>query len=339
MNKCIEIRGKGEHYKEISFLKGFSIMTIVVMHLMQIYIKSCPVLIKKVSSLGGTGVHVFFLCSGIGLYLSYMRKHTGYAHFCNRRLWKIYVPYMIVIIISALIPFMYEGNHVKALLSHAFLYKMFIAEYEGSFGGHFWFVSTLFQFYLVFIPLCKIKEKMGSKIFCLGAVLLSVCWWVFTTVTKLSGERIWGSFFLQYLWEFAIGMEFAEKLEKGTYFYIGRFSLLIGSIAGLGLTAMAALFSETLKTFNDISALIGYGSLTLLIYSIGIGWIEKIVLFISEISYELYLVHILVFTVVFHFMKVQGNMEYAVGGFSLLCTVAIAYLYHICIKKSLFSVC
>jgi len=305
------------------------------MHLIQGYIKSCPVLIAKASAIGGTGVHVFFLCSGIGLYLSYRRKRTGYAAFFNRRFWKIYVPYIVVIIISASIPFMYEGNRIRALLSHVFLYKMFLAEYESSFGGQFWFVSTLFQFYLLFIPFCKIRQKIGGKVFCLTAVMLSVCWWFFTAAAKLNEERIWGSFFLQYLWEFAIGMEVGEKLEKGIGFGLRRRWLLVGAIAGSGLAAAAALIGGTWRTFNDVPALIGYGALALLIYSMRIGWIEKSILFISQISYELYLIHILVFTVIFRFADAQGNMEYIIGGISLLCAIVIAYFYHRCIAACL----
>lgn len=51
----------------VNFLRGFSIFTIVLMHLVQSY--PLPGVLMKASSLGGAGVHVFILCSGFGLYL------------------------------------------------------------------------------------------------------------------------------------------------------------------------------------------------------------------------------------------------------------------------------
>ena len=47
----------------MDFLRGFSIFTIVLMHLVQSY--PLPGFLMKASSLGGSGVHVFILCSGL----------------------------------------------------------------------------------------------------------------------------------------------------------------------------------------------------------------------------------------------------------------------------------
>ena len=62
----------------IDFLRGFSIFTIVLMHLLQ----SFPIspFLMAASSFGGAGVHVFILCSGFGLYLSYLNRPTAYLY-------------------------------------------------------------------------------------------------------------------------------------------------------------------------------------------------------------------------------------------------------------------
>lgn len=87
----------------IDFLRGFSIFTIVLMHLLQ----SFPIspFLMAASSFGGAGVHVFILCSGFGLYLSYLNRPLTYIQFLKRRFLKVYLPYIIIILISALIPF------------------------------------------------------------------------------------------------------------------------------------------------------------------------------------------------------------------------------------------
>lgn len=135
----------------VDFLRGFSIFTIVLMHLVQSY--PLPGFLQKATSLGGAGVHVFILCSGFGLYLSSLYKPLTYGQFLKRRFSKVYIPYLIVVIISALYFGLVCGQDVlNPLLSSVFLYKMFVPSLECAFGGQMWFVSTIIQIYL-FWPL------------------------------------------------------------------------------------------------------------------------------------------------------------------------------------------
>ena len=135
----------------VDFLRGFSIFTIVLMHLVQSY--PLPGLLQKATSFGGAGVHVFILCSGFGLYLSSLYKPLAYGQFLKRRFSKVYIPYLIVVIISALYFGLVCGQDVlNSLLGSVFLFKMFVPSLECAFGGQMWFVSTIIQFYL-FWPL------------------------------------------------------------------------------------------------------------------------------------------------------------------------------------------
>lgn len=84
----------------VDFLRGFSIFTIVLMHLVQCY--PLPGFLMKASSMGGAGVHVFILCSGFGLYLSSLYNPMKYGRFLKRRFTKVYIPYVLVVLISAL---------------------------------------------------------------------------------------------------------------------------------------------------------------------------------------------------------------------------------------------
>lgn len=171
MKGKIVVQGGYHQYDEISFLKGFSITTIVLMHLIQLFMaSSLPVWLVKAASFGGTGVHAFFLCSGFGLYLSYKKNQMSYFGFLKKRFLKIYIPYIIVIIISFFVPLIeVNGNRTIALLSHIFLFKMFSPLYEESFGP-FWFISTIVHLYIVFIPLCTLKIKSAPSFFALCVV-------------------------------------------------------------------------------------------------------------------------------------------------------------------------
>ena len=123
------IVGGYRKYKEISFLRGFSITTVVLMHLLQVFVAygEIPHLLRLAASLGGTGGHVFVFCSGFGLYLSYLRTPIGVGIFFKKRFLKIYIPYILFIIIEFFLPHTADQSIlIKQLLSHIFLYKMFL---------------------------------------------------------------------------------------------------------------------------------------------------------------------------------------------------------------------
>ncbi len=327
--KCSIMGGGILQYEIIDFLKGFSIVTIVIMHLMQIYMKGLPNVVLLCASAGGTGVHVFIFCSGFGLYLSRLKKPLGYGNFLKKRFGKVYLPYIIVILISAWIPYMYQGaDRIKAVFSHVFLYKMFIPEYESSFGEQFWFVSTIIQFYLVFIIVCKIKEKLSPRKMLFLAVGLSLFWWIFVALIGKADIRVWNSFFLQYFWEFVLGMLTAEYLYRGNEITIPRGLLALTSIVGFLLFGIMAVRGGVFKLFNDIPALMGYLSLAVLFYTLCRDPIKKVVLWLSKISYEWYLVHILVFETVFYFLRSDSlTAEIPIALFALIISIAAAYGY------------
>jgi len=333
MSSTLILEGGYKRYNFISFLRAFSITTIVLMHLIQSHIPNVPTWLYKGASLGGTGVHAFFFCSGFGLFLSYKNKRTTFFQFVSKRFWKIYIPYIIVILILYFIPYIeVDGNRLSALLSHVFLYKMFVPEYYSSFGV-FWFISTIIQFYLVFIPLCKIKEKIGNKAFCIVSVLISVIWWIVTGFSGLAEERVIGSFFFQYLWEFALGMLMADYLLRGKKIKINNWVLLVVAVLGIAIEGVLASSNTVLgRVFNDIPALFGYGALALLLYQI--SFIYKVLYRLESISYEWYLVHGLVFVSLSELSTALdlGLNKYVVAIVLFVVSIVTAYGYHSLIR-------
>lgn len=124
------------------------------MHLMQSY--SLPGWALKMTSFGGAGVHVFILCSGFGLYLSYLNKPLGYKDFLRKRFGRIYWPMAIVCIATAFW-MLYQGEEIlMPLLGNLLLFKMFVPELECSMGGQMWLISTIIQFYLAWPLIVKL---------------------------------------------------------------------------------------------------------------------------------------------------------------------------------------
>lgn len=317
----------------IDYLKGISITGVVLFHLISLYL-DVPSILKTASYFGGAGVHIFIICSGFGLSLSNHIKPVGWSHFMRKRFLKIYIPYTIIIFISFLTPYMYTNdNRVFALLSHILLFKMFIPKYEDSFGGQFWYISTIFQFYIVFNLLIFLKKRFGVKIFLLFACSCSLAWAIFISITGLYRERIWNSFFLQYLWEFALGIFIADLyIERGKeYFHrIRIWQVLCVTIVSIIVFITMALKGGALKNFNDLFSVLSFGGICYILYNF-ISF-KKIFCWISKFSYELYLTHIITFTSCFHFLS-NKLPNLLVGLLALLVSYLIAYVYGLFYQK------
>lgn len=288
----------------IDFAKGYAIFTIVIYHALQ-RVPLHP-LLQKAIVFGGTGVHLFFLLSGFGLALS--RTKLPPVQFYRRRLTKVWLPYVLALTISLLAAIFFDlfPDRLAAWLAGVLLYQMFFEPWIQSFGGHFWFISTIMQFYLVFPLLVWAKNKWGDGQFLLTCLLISVVWWLIVYYAGKGDQRTWNSFFLQFLWEFALGMVLANVLPvtaqspkwlQNTRWHNPIVLLLIGVVFTGMMILMIFKLGDAGKIFNDIPALLGYTALSLFVYQIGIRYLPLLKQFfcwVGGFSFSLYLVHVLV---------------------------------------------
>ncbi len=291
----------------IEFLKGYSIFTIIIFHFLQTF--NHPGLFGKLISFGGTGVHLFVLLSGLGLYLSSINKPLTNWSFIKKRFSKIYTPYIVVVFISfsiALFIPIYDKS-LYALLGHILLFKMFDESIIGSYGYPLWFISMIIQFYLAFSFIRWFKEKLNNSSFFIISLFISLLWAFIIVILEKENTRIWNSFFLRYLWEFALGMIIAEKISNHSLIKERKFSpiysLIIGIVNCIIYALMALRGGEVGKMFNDIPALIGYTFIAIFIFQLNNKYINKFFIFSGKISYNLYLWHTLILLLILHFTK------------------------------------
>lgn len=283
----------------VNFLCGYSISTIVIMHLVGML--GISGIWEKAAAFGGAGVHVFILCSGFGLYLSYLRKPLGYIAFLKKRFTRIYMPMAVLCVATAVWMACMGREWFIPLWGNLLLFKMFVPELESSMGGQMWFVSTIIQFYLAWPLIVKLfNTRGGVKL----ALIISLLWSTTVGLLGYAEERVWNSFFLQYLWEFCLGMKMAEiyhdnpkALEVPRWKY-----LLTLCVAGVGLTGIMGFAGWPWKLYNDIPSLMGYMSLALIIYKVGIKPLNRLLEWTNRFSYEWYLVHMLVFDIIFYYI-------------------------------------
>lgn len=140
--------------------------------------------------------------------------------------------------------------------------------------------------------------------------------------------------FLQYLWEFVLGMwmasvyyEHPEKLRLPKMWV-----LVVAMAAGLVLTGVSGFAGGIWKSYNDIPSLVGYMSMALIVYKIGIGAVNRFFEYTNQVSYEWYLVHILVFAIYYQYLR--GFMPFYVDWCVLMVvSYAVAIGYHWVVKR------
>lgn len=318
-------------YELIDFFKGFSIFTIVIYHALQ-RLDLSP-LLQNAIRLGGTGVHLFLLISGLGLYLSYKHKPISYPAFLRKRFLKIYLPYVLIVLVSAGIGLwlpIWDENSWYALGGHVFLYKMFDNNIIGSYGYQLWFLSTILQFYLVFHLLAWFKLRSRNRVFLLTSILISIGWGVLILLLGKSELRNWNSFFPMYLWEFMLGMVFASLLyHHRLNIQLKPFHFLAIAVLTLAIFAWMALKGdEAGKIFNDFPALIGYTSVAAFVYFLRLKVVNAFFLYTGKISFALYLVHMLVFVLVAYvFRLMQWDAGVLVAVLSVLLSYGLGHVY------------
>ncbi len=285
----------------IEFLKGYAIFTIIIFHFLQVI--GLPYPFNHLISFGGTGVHLFVLLSGLGLYLSHQKKALTFLPFIKKRVAKIYVPYIIIVLISALLSFMLPlfDQSLYALGGHLFLYKMFDESIIGSYGYPLWFISMILQFYFVFLVLAFCLEKLGDRLALILSVIISLSWAFVVIAMNKELLRVWNSCFIQYLWEFVLGMIIAKIIFKkngdATIPIKSIYILIIGLVNCVIYAAFAFIGKDVGKVVNDIPALIGYSCLAIWIYQLNLKPINNFFLFTGKISFSVYLLHTLVFEI------------------------------------------
>ena len=315
-------------FELIDFIKGYAILTIVLYHLLNSLHYSGA--FEKAIQFGGTGVHAFLFVSGFGLYLSFLRKPLNYGAFLKKRFTRVYIPYIMIVLLSVLItqfiPIFKSSWY--ALAGHVFLYKMFDSSIIGSYGGHFWFISTIIQLYLIFHLLIWFKKRASDLVFISTGVAISIIWGIIVTLLGKSELRAWNSFFLQYAWEFMLGMVIAHLIsnDKLQYKLKNWHFLLLAGIC-LPVYAFLALKAGSIgKVFNDIPALIGYLAIAVFIFKLRIIPLNKFMLYTSRISYSFFLIHILINTLI---INISYSANLPVNLLTILLSFLISYVFSI----------
>ena len=203
--------------------------------------------------------------------------------FYKKRIVKIYIPFLIVVLLFAGIYTIFGIEHVswRQLISYAFNLQAFAKPIEGF--NHMWFLSVIMICYLI-TPIAKYLLRNKPYLFVSLLLLMSVVEFVF--VQKMYSIAAW---IVLYLFGMCIG-RFDTKIVNA----------ITTIVSGVGLAILMVFFQLSRLTdstwahysvwLHCVLAIFLFGVLYAILNKIDIK-LPKCLLFVNNISYEVYLVH------------------------------------------------
>lgn len=269
-------------------------------------------------------VAIFFFISGYGLMKSYIKSSNYSKWFIAKRVPKVLIPY-ILITICRWIECIFMG------MKHS-LKDVFDVTQEGKpFVPFSWFIITILIFYIVYWALMKIcKENYISMVF--GAVVGYICytlvcikigldgWWYETAPVIIFG-MLWGMY----------EKKIIDILNRKKSLFWGLYFL---SILCVLLMTIYDIYLHKILNFKGcgiiiwmIKSLLFVFNFMLFTMKIKIG--NKLLLFLGEISLEIYLIQGLVI----EGPRFGTDNEFLWSIYVIITTVILSYLFHLLNKK------
>jgi peptidoglycan/LPS O-acetylase OafA/YrhL len=228
-------------------------------------------IVQLAAAVGGTMVHVFFLLSGCGLWLSYKKRtRDNWRKWAYRRFRKIVWPYWLIVAAGFLIAvasrFVFHEGHaaqftLETLLAYLTFTRNFVTAAH-SVNPALWFMPVIFGLYLLFPVMAYIQTRFGS------AMLLGCS--ITLTYASIAGFQLGGfpaghqsAMPVFFTGEFALGMVWGHLWLKdgqssGTPNNIG---LLIVGLSAYSLSLLVTRQWTAGSDYNDLLTAIGIGAI------------------------------------------------------------------------------
>lgn len=190
----------------IKYLRAVATIFIVVCHYLQ-------ALNNHWAYVFNVGVQLFFVMSG---YLYGFRHVESWDTFFFKRWKKLYIPYIIfiVVIVLALWIFLNEKVQFVEIIKHIYLCHGFIGNaFSGA--GHLWFITAIFACYWI-TPLLQKVISIGGKSSSVLLIFFGFLSFLFLSTSTISNPLIW---WYSWFFNYTVGYFLSRSTEKVKYIY------------------------------------------------------------------------------------------------------------------------
>ncbi len=236
-------------------------------------------------------VYAFIFLSGIKQFL---KKDINIADFYKKRLTKIVIPYVLWVLI-------YYAYDIIMGISVFDIKTLIYYLYSGDYIGHFYFVITIIQFYLLMPLWIKLYQKVNPVLMIIISFIISAFSW--KILPGITHFRFFDRIFTTYLVFWTLGAYIGMNYEKAKetikryskYIYVLFALSLVGAVGYLYITHINHIhmwFAEYIMMTYRIIAV-------LFLFAISLTRINKIceikfMKILDRSSYNIYLSHLLV---------------------------------------------
>ena len=300
------IHGINEEYltfENCQSLKGFFSLIVVLHHLAQKTVHTY--FFSFIALLGPFIVSIFFFISGYGLQKKHLSSRDYEKHFLSKRIPTLLLPFTLIAVVYWSFHAL-EGNFYsfKDIFSSIITLEPLVP--------YSWYVVNILYYYLAFYVLMKITGK--NHVYMVCGVILSYIFWVYICL-KISCGPWW--YYSSHM--ISIGIIWASYEKEIVKFIKAHYR----SVLVVVLILLAVTYSLQNKAYYDvwsflrilfprmIAIALYIFALLLFLMKIKIG--NRMLSFLGEISFELYLSHGL-FVILYRgsFCRIENDMLFSV---------------------------
>ena len=315
-------------YREI--LMGMAILSILIFH----YTEDCSTFginyngfVKLYKTyIGSSGVDIFLLLSGLGLYYSFS-KDNSIKNFYFKRVKRVLIPYLIVSVpVYIWYDFFYLSDGIIGFVKNLFFITLFTNR-----NILYWYIFFIIICYLIFPLIYRFIAKSKDSISLIKTLAIIITIIVGLYVISVYAKGLFSKYsimlfrFIPFILGILIG-KFAYKEKKIKYYII---------LAILGLSSF--LFIDYIPNFARLFLFIFNFSLMFFIvlifdyFNSKTGIISKSLSFFGKYSLEIYLIHVSIRKII----NSYNYPNYKIGYYLLFVVVSIiiSILFNRLIKK------
>lgn len=317
-------------------LFGIAALGILLVH--SISIIEYPSAIRQLCSYGGTGVYIFVLLSGIGLYFSIKKSEEKSgedykkADFYKKRFVRILIPYALIAGVWYGIKYFIFEHDILGFL-YEFSTLSFWTECKGA-----WYIAMLIPLYLIYPFFHNWAEKGNRKIKILSSIfiifLLSVFVFVYDSSLYTHFSQVFNSYIV-----FLIGSYIAEDV----YNYKGKNIIVMMICFCIFIAKSLVVQLKNIELVSSVSfALLGVVFAVLFAWFlnfINLKFINRLFRFFGKYSLELYLTNIFLIQAYSYFdlEKNFSKIEFGLNGMVAYGAIVVAGIVSSILFGELFS--
>lgn len=322
-------------------LLGVAALMIMVFHCQTLI--NLPVWFLTINEHLNSGVEIFLLLSGMGLYYSYS-KNNNYSHFLKNRVERTLLPYLLVGLFYWIWRYIFAEFNILDFIFNASGFSLLIRKTGDllTIGkSAFWYVSFVLGLYVIypvihnaFNNISKNKKQKNFVFLVLLSVVLTIFIRFYASETYASAET-----WLTRIPAFLAGCYLGEAIKEKRKFRIYDYILIFVCIP------IRVLIALIRPVFDDIILSRYLGIFIALFVCFAVAFVlelckcnllNKILAFFGKMSLELYLTHCMIYTVVLYYipdMRITDAIPVFVKVLSYVLVIAVSVVISFVFSK------